>query len=427
MEDVYTSQRQVEQVFAVSALRYPVMAVTRAGWLKPGHILDERIRSMWARIVATVTPDTDDTIADSMTSAAILEAGLATDIANWSANVHEYMTPDAAAGEISRRHFLTAASTKLPRMAMAITSNDDVTLRALANEIAQAGQRIDANDTPITAEQIAGEFELLISTGSRASKTSITAIDLAFGGLEKKTVTVLGGRPGMGKTALALQIAQNVARRYPEGADVFSLEMSAIGLWSRLACPRAGVVWKDVLGGNLKSAQRENLIAQSRKLVQELDGRLRIYDGTASTETIWRVANKTKPAALIIDHLRFIKDRIGENENKRLGLITEKLHDMAKALDVPILLLVQLSRGVESREQKIPVLSDLRDSGEIEENVDNVWMLYRDSYYDRESLNKTTQVWGRKFRNGNQDVLAELTFDGAKQWFNSLRETAGER
>ena len=94
---------------------------------------------------------------------------------------------------------------------------------------------------------------------------------------------------------------------------------------------------------------------------------------------------------------------------------------MSKSLKIPVILAVQLNRSVDNRGNKVPVLSDLRDSGEIEQNADNVLMMYRASYYDPESSD-ITEIWGRKFRNGRANEVVNLTFDKEKQWFDSCKK-----
>ena len=128
-----------------------------------------------------------------------------------------------------------------------------------------------------------------------------------------------------------------------------------------------------------------------------------------------------KPDLIIVDHLRYVKDK-GENENKRQGAICEGLHDLAKAYDIPVLLLVQLNRDVEKLADKRPQMKDLRDSGEIEETADNILMLYRESYYkppDVPTAKDLTELWIRKFRNGPAGGKVELMFDKASEWFDA--------
>jgi replicative DNA helicase len=225
----------------------------------------------------------------------------------------------------------------------------------------------------------------------------------------------------MGKTALALQIARNIAI---SGSKVlfFSLEMSAVSLWARMACPSE---WRDFLAGKLSDIRRHDIANQSDDLATQLE-HLHIVDNRQTSETIWRTVASSSPDIVIIDHLRFIKDQ-GENENKRQGKISETLHDLAKAFDIPVFCLVQLNRGVETRgaSDRRPQLSDLRDSGEIEENADNVWMLYRESYYNTNGNVPTptkdeTELWIRKFRNGPPNIKVGLQFNAKQEWFEAL-------
>jgi len=132
----------------------------------------------------------------------------------------------------------------------------------------------------------------------------------------------------------------------------------------------------------------------------------------------------------VVDHLRFVKDK-GENENKRQGLICEGLHDLAKAYDLAVLLLVQLNRDVEKRtSDRHPQLSDLRDSGEIEETADNVLMIYRDSYYNPPTVptdKDKTELSVKKFRNGPTGMRIDLLFDKKAEWFESANGKQSEK
>jgi replicative DNA helicase len=121
----------------------------------------------------------------------------------------------------------------------------------------------------------------------------------------------------------------------------------------------------------------------------------------------------------VVDHIRFLKDR-ADKETKRLGIITEALHDIAKAHDIPVMALVQLNRDLTKRDIPRPTLADIRDSGEVEENADNVWFLHRPDYYD-DSVPKTqasrTEFIVAKFRNGPADVKVNLDFNLKQEWF----------
>ena len=146
-----------------------------------------------------------------------------------------------------------------------------------------------------------------------------------------------------------------------------------------------------------------------------------IEDQPQTTDTIWQKISNLRPDLVVVDHIRYLKDKGGrdEKEVKRLGYITERLHDMAKAFNLPILALAQLNRSLEGRTEKCPTLADLRDSGEIEENADLVLMMHSEDYYKKiKPLVRNTEVWVEKFRNGPQHTCINLRYDLKRQWFD---------
>jgi len=172
----------------------------------------------------------------------------------------------------------------------------------------------------------------------------------------------------------------------------------------------------------MSQEQEGQLLQKSADLAASYEGRLMIEDKPQTTDTIWRIVANEKPDLVMVDHLRRIRDK-GDNEVKRQGEITERLAEMAKELDCHVMIAAQLNRGVEMRNDKRPMLSDLRDSGEIEENVDQVFMLYRDSYYNPPVTPQPyseTELWIRKFRDGVRNAMVRLKFDERRQWFDPM-------
>jgi len=267
-----------------------------------------------------------------------------------------------------------------------------------------------------TAAQVAEKFITRVNDGNRSVMTWIGNLDHALGGLERQTLTVLAARPSMGKTALSLQIARNVAQNGGK-ALVFSLEMSDVSLWARMACPVVDVDWRDVRSGRISDIKRGELIRSAKDLVERYGDRLLISDTWHTTETIWRTVASERPDLVVVDHLRLVKDE-AQSEVKRLGMITERLKDMSKAYGCATLLNAQLSRKVEERSDKRPILADLRDSGEIEENADIIIMVYRDDYYTYNTgANSETELLIRKFRDGPANIQVNLMFNKRSEWF----------
>jgi len=261
-------------------------------------------------------------------------------------------------------------------------------------------------------------IELLSCLDGRSIPTFIPQIDAATGGLERQTLTVLAARPSMGKSTLAWQIALNASANGLRSLFV-SLEMSVTSLWAKVACGAAGVRWRDVRSGAASDDQISIVIDKAIELMKRHEDRILVHDGVNTSETIWLMIEELKPDIVVVDHLRLVSDR-HDKEDKRLGIISQRLKDAAKAFNCAVLCLAQLNRGVENRDNKRPAMADLRDSGQIEENADNILMMYRSDYYDDESEYRPiveTELIIRKFRDdiGKQKVV--IPFDMKHQWF----------
>jgi replicative DNA helicase len=227
--------------------------------------------------------------------------------------------------------------------------------------------------------------------------TGIGGLNKLLGGLNNSDLVILAGRPSMGKTALALSIAHSIAKFFqqehessgstakPLSVGFFSLEMAAEQLASRLLSSDSGINASDIRKGNLDSDQFGKLIESSRNIA-----RLPLYiDDTpalsvaalrARARRLKRVHNL---GLIVVDYLQLMRGSSTKNDNRvqEVSEITMGLKAVAKELNVPVLALSQLSRQVESRDDKRPQLSDLRESGSIEQDADVVMFVYREEYY----------------------------------------------
>jgi replicative DNA helicase len=217
-------------------------------------------------------------------------------------------------------------------------------------------------------------------------------LDTKLGGFHPSDLIILAGRPSMGKTALATNIAFNAAKAYvdnpaKEGAVVgfFSLEMSAEQLATRILADRAEIPSEKIRRGDLRDADFTRLVAASAELQ-----RLPLFiDDTAalSIAAVRARARRLKRShnlgMLIVDYLQLLSGTVGASENRvqEVSQITRGLKAIAKELDIPVIALSQLSRAVEQREDKRPQLSDLRESGSIEQDADVVMFVFREQYY----------------------------------------------
>ena len=238
---------------------------------------------------------------------------------------------------------------------------------------------------------------------TRGLSTGIPPLDRALGGLEPGLYLV-AARPSMGKTAFALQCAANIVER-GQRVMFFSLEMSADQAGLRLACSRSRVEL-DQLKRGVATPEEHQRVLESLDVMGEwpltivhAGGNLRAGDVRARVQ---REQVRGEVAAVFVDGLWLMAaSKNVENRNLELGSISRELKLAADALGVPVVAVHQLSRAVENRADKRPLLSDLRESGRLEEDADVVLMLYREGYYDPASLDaNVAEVWVRKNRLG---------------------------
>ena len=211
-------------------------------------------------------------------------------------------------------------------------------------------------------------------------------LDSLISGLNKSDLILIAARPAMGKTAFALNIAENVAKNNPDKeVCIFSLEMPKTQLAARLLSASAQVDSNALRNGRLSSDDFTRLAAGAAYL----SNKSIFIDDTANItipQIKARLRRMKNLGLVVIDYLGLIQSTLRtENRVQIVGEITRQLKIMAKELDVPVILLSQLSRGPEGRNDKRPMLSDLRDSGSIEQDADIVMFLYRDAYYNKQS------------------------------------------
>ena len=233
----------------------------------------------------------------------------------------------------------------------------------------------------------------LSESGSEISgvSTGLHDLDKALSGLNKTDLMLLAGRPGMGKTSLGLNIALNVAKKYPkETVAFFSLEMSKQQLVTRLLANESFVDNKKLTTGQLSVDEWSKIGIASSALAQT---DLRVDDNPSITvaEMNAKCRRIDDLALVVIDYLQLMTSSgakntySGENRQQVVSDISRSLKIMAKELNVPVLCLSQLSRANESRQDKRPMLSDLRESGAIEQDADEVLFIYREDYYNKET------------------------------------------
>ncbi len=260
--------------------------------------------------------------------------------------------------------------------------------------------------------------------------TGFQALDLKISGLQPSDLVILAARPSMGKTSLAMNIAVNAAIRSHKTVGIFSLEMSKEQLVDRLFASMLGVdSWK-LQRGKLDDSDFQNM----GPIMDELSkANIFIDDTSASSMPEFRTKARRLQMEhgldlLVIDYLQLMTTNnasFAGNRVQEISEISRTIKQIARELHVPILALSQLSRAVESRPDKSPQLSDLRESGSIEQDADIVMMLYRDDYYNEDSDRQgICDVFIRKHRNGPTGRV-ELLFKKEQMRFYDIDKTHG--
>lgn len=239
------------------------------------------------------------------------------------------------------------------------------------------------------------------------TSTGFTDFDQITTGLHEDNLIIIAARPAMGKTAFALNIAQNVAKSSDKAVAIFSLEMGAESLVERMLSAEGLIPSYHVRTGKLSESEWRRMISAQERLAK---GKIFI-DDTAGIR-ISEIRSKAKRLAqengglglIVIDYLQLIEGRGRENRQQEVSEISRQLKIIAKELKVPVIALSQLSRGVDQRNDKRPILSDLRESGSIEQDADIVAFLYREAYYKRdeqEEPDNVTELILEKNRHGS--------------------------
>ena len=289
------------------------------------------------------------------------------------------------------------------------SSNDFAQLREVLLDVINRIERISKSP-----EKIIG-----LSTG-------FIDFDYRASGLQNSDVMLIAARPSMGKTAFALNIAENIALNQNKGVAIFSLEMSKFQLANRLLCSNAKMDAQKLRTGDL-SQKDWSLITESLGNLSQA----KIYIDDTPGISVAQLRSKARKLKLekdislvIIDYLQLMSGNLkNESRQQEISEISRGLKSIARELDIPIIALSQLSRACEARADHRPMLSDLRESGAIEQDADLVAFLYRDEYYNPESAKKNVaELIIAKQRNGPTGTI-ELLWDGFCTRFRTLYVT----
>jgi len=256
----------------------------------------------------------------------------------------------------------------------------------------------------------------------RGIPTGFSDLDNILAGLQRSDLIILAGRPSMGKTSLALNIAANVAIKQEISVGIFSLEMSKEQLVDRLLCAEANIdSWK-LRTGNLSDEDFPK-IGHTMGMLSEAP----IFIDDSASLNVMEIRTKARRlqvehdlGLIVIDYLQLMEGRYSDNRVQEISEISRSLKALARELNIPVIALSQLSRAVEQRPDKIPQLSDLRESGSIEQDADVVMFIYREEYYKPDTEKKfVADILVKKHRNGPTGSV-KLFFKPEQMKFKNL-------
>lgn len=318
---------------------------------------------------------------------------------------------------------LVRVSTEIAAMGYEANDEVGVLLDTAESRILEISNRKKKADfTPISAvlmESVQNIEKLLENKGGLTGLPSgFNDLDKLTSGLHPSDFIILAARPSMGKTALALNIVQNVALRahkkvggQPRSVAFFSLEMSKEQLVNRMLCAEANIDSQRLRIGEMNDKDWDALWAACDTM-----SKANIFIDDTAGITVMDMRSRARRLKaehgldlIVVDYLQLMQGSGKRNSSgdrqQEVSEISRSLKALARELDVPVLALSQLSRGVEARQVKRPMLSDLRESGSLEQDADIVAFLYREDYYNPETENKHTELIIAKHRNGPVDTV----------------------
>ena len=302
-------------------------------------------------------------------------------------------------------------------------------------EVTQGNLKKSSEDAGSLVKQALQKIqEIGNQEGMSGLQTGFTKLDALTSGWQPSDLVIIAARPGMGKTAFVISMAKNMAIDFNHGVAVFSLEMSSVQLITRMISSETGLTSEKLRKGNLEPHEWEQLNVKVKKLSDApifIDDTpsLSIFDLRAKAR---RLVSQHKVRIIVIDYLQLMTagGKAGGNREQEISMISRNLKALAKELAVPVIALSQLSRAVETRGgSKRPLLSDLRESGAIEQDADIVSFIFRPEYYGMTEWDddEHTPCEGQgefivaKHRNGGLDNI-RLKFTGHLAKFSDLEE-----
>jgi replicative DNA helicase len=271
-----------------------------------------------------------------------------------------------------------------------------------------------------TYQEIEARHQELIPPGLSCD---FSDLDAMTGGFARSDLIIIAGRPSMGKTAVSLNMAYNMAALHQLPVLIFSLEMSKEQLVQRLLASESSIDSNRLRAGRVAPNEWDRIAVAINKISE-----LPIYIDDNASMMVMEMRSQARKiqveyggqlGLIMIDYLQLMEGG-GDNRVQEISKITRSLKGLARELNVPVIALSQLSRSVEARNNKRPMMSDLRESGSIEQDADLIIMLYRDAYYNPDTPDRdTTELIITKHRNGPTGVV-KLVFDPALTKFKNI-------
>ncbi|GHV17778.1 replicative DNA helicase [Clostridia bacterium] len=290
-------------------------------------------------------------------------------------------------------------------------------IEAAARMVAER-QTVEVIDMGAASSSLFRELDERCSNGQKIAGllTGYHELDELLGGLRAGNMTIIAARSGMGKSTLVLNIATEVAQRNNCGVLIFSLEMTVVELTERVFSRYAEVALNKIRDAAMVQDEWDRLVDSSIRLSKVP---LHIVEApTLKMEDITRICHREKPGLVIIDHLGLVTPS-GKSGNRQeaVGAISRAIKCLSKDLKIPVIVAAQLNRAVMARANKTPILSDLRESGAIEQDADAVIFIDRPAYYDQGQDENEANLIIAKNRHGRTDTL-RYRWDGSHQKFS---------
>ena len=330
------------------------------------------------------------------------------------------------------RRLISAANT-IAELGFDESEDVQMTLDKAEQELFSISQKHTKKDfTPIKAilEEAFNRIDELHNSGDdmRGVPSGFVDLDNILAGFQKSDLVILAARPSIGKTTFALDVARNIGTKFKVPVGIFSLEMSSDQLVDRMIAAEGGIdLWK-LRTGKLNTGKNSDDFERINTAMGVLSEAPVFIDdsGSANIMSLRTMARRLQMehnlGVIIIDYLQLMEGRSTESRVQEISEISRGLKNLAKELNLPIIALSQLSRAVESRPDQIPKLSDLRESGSIEQDADVVLFLYREDRAKPDTPNKNiVEVIVAKHRNGPLGKV-QLYFDEASTTFRPLEK-----